>query len=150
MWSSPPRATIDKAAVGGERPMRHSLLRAYRQTRYAVGGIEVRLDCRSAAMDTLLLSYGVRQASFITAYNPFSRPMLPGWNQRMQARLAQALRRRPTLAGKGSWRGWSEAHLVVLGDVRPVVRLARRFRQNGIVILRIKQRAQLLVTSGLA
>jgi hypothetical protein len=130
--------------------MRHSLLRAYRNTGYAVGGIEVRLGWRSPAMDTLLLSHGVRQASFITAYNPFSRPMPLRWNQRMQARLAQALRRRPTLAGKGSWRGWSEAHLIVLGDVRPVVRLARRFRQNGIVISRLEQRAQLLVTSRFA
>jgi hypothetical protein len=129
--------------------MRPLLLRAYYATRYVVGGIEVRLARRSATMDALLRSRCVRQAAFITAYNPYSRPMPPGWNQRMQTHLVQALRRRPILPGSGSWRNWTEAHWVVLGDPRPVVRLARRFRQNGIVIARLGQPAQLLITSPL-
>jgi hypothetical protein len=125
--------------------MRPALLTAYRKTCYEAGGIEVRIGRRSPAMDRLLTSYGVREAVFITAYNPFSRIMPPGWNQRMQARLAQALRRRRTLPAKGSWRRWSEAHLMVLGDVRPVCRLIGSFRQNAIVVVRRGQPAQLRI-----
>jgi hypothetical protein len=98
-------------------------------------------------MDGLLVSRGVREAALITAYNPFSRRMPSGWNRRMQASLAAALRRRPVSPGHGCWRRWSEAHLFVAGDSRPARRLARRFRQHGIVILRIRQPAHLLMTS---
>jgi hypothetical protein len=129
--------------------MNPALLRAYYATSYVVDGVEVRLARRSPGMDALLRSRGVRQAAFITANNPYSRPMPPGWNRRMQAHLVQALRRRPILAAIGSWRNWTEAHLVVFGDPRPVVRLARRFRQNGIVIARQEHPAQLLLTSPL-
>jgi hypothetical protein len=120
-------------------------LRAYRQTRYQAGGIEVRIGRRSPDMDRLLISYGLREAVFITAYNPFSRLMPAGWNHRMQAHLTRALRRRSILCAKGSWRGWSEAHFLVLGDVRPMRRIMRTFRQYGIVIVRLRQPTRLLV-----
>ena len=124
---------------------------AYRRTHYNAGDIEVRIGFRSPAMDRALTVYRAREAVLITAYNPFSRIMPPGWNQRMQARLAQALRRRRTLPAKGSWRRWSEAHLMVLGDVRPVCRLIGSFRQNAIVIVRRGQPAQLrLAPRGIA
>jgi Protein of unknown function (DUF3293) len=118
-------------------------LTAYRKTTYEAAGIEIRIGRRSPAMDRLLASHGVRQAVFITAYNPFSRVMPPGWNHRMQARLAQGLRRRRVLPANGSWRRWSEAHLIVFGDVRPVCRLTGPFRQNAIVIVGRGQPAQL-------
>ena len=118
-------------------------LSAYRKTTYEAAGIGVRIGRRSPAMDRLLALHGVRQAVFITAYNPFSRRMPLGWNQRMQARLAQALRRRRVLPAKGSWRRWSEAHLIVFGDVRLVCRLTGPFRQNAIVIVRRGQPARL-------
>jgi hypothetical protein len=124
-------------------------LTAYRKTTYEAAGIEVRIGRRSPAMDRLLASYAVRQAVFITAYNPFSRTMPPGWNQRMQARLAQALRRRPVLSANGSWRRWAEAHLIVFGDVRPVCRLTGPFRQTAIVIVRRGQPARLRLAARL-
>jgi hypothetical protein len=130
--------------------MRPSLLKAYRETCYEVRGIEIRIGRHSAAMDEMLLSRGVREAVFITAYNPFSRPGPLGRNRRMQTQLAEVLRRRPTLTGKGSWRGWCEAHFLVLGDTRPARRIARRFRQYGIVTIKTRQPARLLVASRLA
>jgi hypothetical protein len=130
--------------------MRPALLKAYRETRYEVRGIEIRIGRHSAAMDELLLFRGMREAVFITAYNPFSRVRPCGWNRRMQTQLAEVLRRRPALTGKGSWRGWCEAHFLVLGDIRPARRIARRFRQYGIVIIRIRQPARVLLTSRLA
>ncbi len=127
----------------GEPTVSARTLAAYRKTTYEAAGIEIRIGCRSPAMDRLLASLGVRQAVLITAYNPSSRVMPAGWNRRMQARLAQALRRRRVLPANGTWRRWSEAHLIVFGDVRPVCRLAGPFRQNAIVIVGRGHPAQL-------
>jgi hypothetical protein len=98
-------------------------------------------------MDSLLLSQRQREAAFITAYNPLSRPMPPGWNLRMQQRLMDSVRGRPAFPASGRWRRWCESHLVVLGPARPVAVLARRFRQHGIVIIRRGQPARLIQTS---
>jgi len=123
-----------------------SLRRAYRLTRYRIDSVEVRVDRRSAAVDRLILSHGVRTGTLLTAFNPFSRTMAPGWNRRMQRQLAEAVRCLPTLSGIGCWRRWSEAHLLVLGDVWPSLRVARRFRQNAVVIVRCRQPARLVST----
>jgi hypothetical protein len=132
-------------AYAGERTIPARTVAAYRNTKYWVGGIEVRIGRRSRPMDGLLASYGVRQAVFITAYNPFSRVMPSGWNLRMQAALMRTLRRYRILIASGSWRRWSESHVVVLGDPRPALRLMRLFRQNGIVIVRVRQNARLVI-----
>jgi len=134
--------------LNGVRTLPASMLTAYRKTSYSAAGIAVRIGRRSVAMDRLLMAHGVREGALITAFNPFSRIMPPGWNRRMQVRLADAVRRRPTLPAAGSWRRWSEDHLLVLGDVRPVRHLIVRFRQNGIVIVRRGQAAALLLGFG--
>ncbi len=94
-------------------------------------------------MDRILLAHGMREAAFITAYNPLSRKRPPGWNHRMQARLEQRLRQRTSLPACGRWRNWAEAHLLVFGDVQPAIRLARYFRQCAIVIVQLRQPAEL-------
>ena len=126
--------------------MRPALLSAYRKTCYEAAGSTIRVGRRCVGIDRLLLAHGSHVAALITAYNPFSRRMPPGWNQRMQARLLQAVRRRPVLFGTGSLGRWSEAHLLVFGDPRPVQRLARRYRQCGIVIVRLRQPTRLVIT----
>jgi hypothetical protein len=126
--------------------MRPALLGAFRKTYYEAAGTKIRVDRRSVTMDRLLLTYGSRAAVFITAYNPFSRKMPFGRNERMQMRLLEAVRRRPVLFGTGSLGRWSEAHLLVFGDPRPMQRLARRYRQHGIVIVRLRQAARLVIT----
>jgi hypothetical protein len=114
-------------------------------TDYEVAGITLRIGRPSAAMDRLLLSRRQREAAFITAYNPFSRPMPPGWNRRLQDALMQAARRWPVLPATGRWRRWCESHLVILAP-RPCAKvLARRFRQHGIVIHRRGQPTQLVL-----
>jgi Protein of unknown function (DUF3293) len=120
--------------------------RAYRMTRYEVAGVTFRIGRRSPCLDSLLVARGVRTAAFVTAFNPFSRRMPPPWNWRMQKRLAQAVHRSTVAEGKGTWRNWSEAHLLLFGDPRPAIRLARRFRQNAVVIVRLRQPARLLPT----
>jgi Protein of unknown function (DUF3293) len=131
----------------GKRAIPARTLLAYRKSSYAAGGVEIRIGRRCPPMDRLLSSYGAREAVFITAHNPFSRIMPPGWNRRMQARLVQALHRCAILPATGSWRGWSETHVLVIGDARRVRRQALLFRQNGIVIVRSGQPTRLLVAS---
>jgi hypothetical protein len=120
-------------------------LRAYRLTRYEAAGVHVHIGRRSKAADRLLRAHGARSAVFITAYNPFSRVMPPEWNQRMQTRLRHGLGRRQVLSGRGTLGRWSEAHVLVFGDPRPILRLARLYRQNGIVIVRHLQAARLVI-----
>jgi hypothetical protein len=126
--------------------VRPALLRAYRKTCYEAAGIRIRVGVFSAATDRLLLTHGARSAALITAYNPRSRLMPLAWNRRMQARLFQALCRRQVLPARGFLRQWSEAHLLVFGPPRPIHRLASRFRQNAIVIIRLGQPPRLAMT----
>ena len=117
--------------------MKPALHRAYTRTRYEAGGVVVRIGQRSTAMDALLDAHRVRSAGFVTAWNPFSRRMPRGWNERMLGRLREAARRRRRVLaeGWGSGGGWAERHLLVAGDARWLARLARRFRQNALVVV---------------
>lgn len=121
-------------------------LRAYRRTVYSVCGIEVRIGQRAAAMDALLRRHGARTGLFMTAWNPYSRKMPESWNQRMQRALKERLRRIAALPAHGQWRQWQEAHLLVPGDPRQALRLARVFRQRAVVVVRNGQAARLLMS----
>jgi hypothetical protein len=91
----------------------------------------------------LFAHLGCREGAFVTAWNPRSHRMPDGWNQRMQQRLCERLRRYVVLPADGSLGRWHEAHLLVGGDSRRALRLARIFRQHAIVVLRRGQRARL-------
>jgi hypothetical protein len=121
------------------------LLRAWRATDYVAAGAVVRIGRRCPALDPVLVSLRARTAVFVTAWNPRSRAMPAGWNRRMQRRLAEHLRRYASLPASGSLRRWHEAHLLVAADRRPVVRLARLFRQRGVVLVTRRQAAQLVL-----
>jgi hypothetical protein len=113
------------------------LRRAYRQTRYEAAGQMVRIGARHA-LDL------PGPAAFITAWNPLSRRMPPGWNARMQARL-RALAPAILAEGFGRGRGWAEQHLLVAGDPRRIGVLARRFRQHAVVLVAPRRAARLLI-----
>jgi Protein of unknown function (DUF3293) len=138
-------ATSSSARVSPPDGTPPALLRAYRMTSYAVDGVVVRPGRRSAGFDRLLRRSRCRTATFIAADNPFSRRMPPGWNRRMQHRLRCAARRHAVLAATGSWRGWREAHLLLFGDPRPALRLARIFRQRAVVVVRLNQPAAVVL-----
>ncbi len=117
------------------------LERAYRLTRYRVTSVDIRIDrVPSAALFALL---GARRAALVTAWNPRSRRMPDGWNRRMQRRLRLRLRRLEVIDAEGSLHRWHEPMLLVAGDARPVIVLARRFRQRAIVVLHSGCRARL-------
>ncbi len=121
------------------------LLRAYRRSGYEAAGAVARIGQRSADVDALLRRLGVRQGGFVTAWNPMSRRMPAGWNARALVRLRQAARRLPMAAGQGGDACWREAHLLLGGDPRRVLVLARRFRQRAIVVVRAGVPAWLVV-----
>ncbi|MBD0271336.1 MAG: DUF3293 domain-containing protein [Acetobacteraceae bacterium] len=124
--------------------MNRRLLAAYRGTDYEAAGAVARIGRRSQGVDALLRRLGAREGAFVTAWNPWSRRMPPGWNARMMARLREAARRLPRAEGEGRGRGWSERHLLLAGDPRRAAALARRFRQNAIVVARVGATARLV------
>ncbi len=121
------------------------LLAAYRRTDYEAGGAVARIGRRSAAVDALLRRLGAREGAFVTAWNPLSRRAPAGRNARMMARLREAARRSPAAGGEGRGRGWSERHLLLAADPRRAAALARRFRQNAIVAVRVGAPARLVL-----
>jgi Protein of unknown function (DUF3293) len=115
--------------------MTPGLVAAYRRTAYEAEGAVARVGRRSPAVDALLQRLGGRQGAFVTAWNPGSRPMPRGWNERMQARLRQAARRLPRAEGWGRGRGWAEHTLLLVAGPRRLAVLGWRFRQNAVVVV---------------
>jgi hypothetical protein len=116
--------------------MTSGLIAAYCRTTYEAAGARARIGQGSAAVDALLRRLGAREGAFVTAWNPFSRKMPRGWNDRMLARLREAARRLPQAEGNGGAKGWEERHLLLAGDPRRIAVLGRRFRQVAIVAVR--------------
>ncbi|NGM20155.1 DUF3293 domain-containing protein [Roseomonas stagni] len=122
------------------RAVRATLIRAFRATTFEAEGAVARIGRRSRALDALLRG----PAAFITAWNPYSRPMPFGWNDRMQGRLRQAVAGRVIGEGWGRGSGWAEHHLLVAGAPARLRVVARRFRQHAIVIVAPGRPARLL------
>jgi hypothetical protein len=117
------------------------LLRAYRETEYRAAGHVIRIGRR--VPDTVFDLIDAPVAVVVTAWNPGSRRMPKGWNLHAQQRLRARLRRFVVVDADGSLRRWHEAMLLVGGDPRPVIRLAARFRQRAVLMLRRGQKARL-------
>lgn len=124
-------------------PLPPLLARAYRLTRYGAAGFEIRIGRRAPAALFELL--GARQATLVTAWNPRSRRMPEGWNRRMQRRMRLLLKRFRVIEASGALGRWRESMLLVGGNPQPIVRLASRFRQRAIVVLRAGQRSRVQV-----
>ena len=127
------------------------LRQAYLQTHYSVDGCAIRIGCRTPAIDALLALRSAREGVLVTAWNPQSRRMPRGWNDRMQRRLSQRLRRFAVLNGESGHGPWREEQLLVLAPIPLVLRVGRVFRQWAVVAVRRGQCAQLVpVPRGLA
>ena len=126
-----------------DRPVSARLMRAYRQTRYEVAGIAVHAGQRSPGLDALLRRHRVKAGVFVTAWNPYSRLMPAGWNQRQQRALLARLRRGTALPASGSWRRWHEDHIFAMGPTATIIRWARLFRQNMVLTARVGQKTVL-------
>ena len=125
--------------------MTAGLITAYCRTIYEADDARARIGRRSAAVDALLRRLGTREGAFVTAWNPFSRRMPRGWNDRMLARLREAAHRLPRAEGNGGAGGWEERHLLIGSDPRRVAVFGRRFRQVAIVAVRRGQPVRLVM-----
>jgi hypothetical protein len=110
-------------------------LRSYRATSYRVGGLALQIGRASRRLDALLARLHVRSAVLITACNPRSRRMPARCNERATVRLAALLRRRTVLPARSGQGAWLEQQFFVDCAAAWATRLARRFRQNAIVLL---------------
>ncbi|WP_431302442.1 DUF3293 domain-containing protein [Sediminicoccus sp. BL-A-41-H5] len=120
---------------------------AYRRTLYQAGEVRVRIGRHSAAADRWMARHAVREAGFITGWNPMSRLMPSRWNAAAQMRLTRDLRGARFVTGVGALRGWREEMLLVALPLRELARLARRHRQAAIVLLRRGEPARLIPTA---
>lgn len=123
--------------------------RAWRATLYEADGIAVPLapDPRHAALwrgrvaatACLLGRLHGAEAVFAGAWNPFSRRYPRRSNHRWLSRLRLAARRLVALEGMGRAcrpRPWGEEHLLLRAPAARGAVLARRFRQDAILVLR--------------
>jgi len=127
---------------------------AYLHTAYWVEArpqpVALRIGERSLALDRILARQHSSRWAFVTAWNPHSRRLAPWQNAAHQKQLLQALRRAgyrwlPAL-GEGDDLAWPpEPSVLVLGmSSRAAVRLARRFKQNAVVVGRLRGRPTLV------
>lgn len=126
----------------GIRPPTPAALRAYRASTYRAGGIEARIGRRPGPMPG---RWSGRALAMLSACNPGGRRYPDGWNRRRMAALHEALRGAPQEAGEGRLGSWSEPLLLVAIAPGRALVLARRFRQNGLVLLNRRQAARLIL-----
>ena len=118
---------------------------AYRATTYRVfvageEPIDLRIGERCAALDRLLETCRCDRWAFITAWNPHSQQLPAEENAARQAELVNVLRVRgwvfyegTGIPGDPTWQ--PEESVLVLGMSREdAVEIAKRFRQNAIVV----------------
>ena len=79
------------------------------------------------------------------ACNPGGHRHAAGWNARMMDRLRLVLRRFRYIEATGSLDRWSEEMLMVQLDPRQARVVARRFRQNAIILISRRRRTRLLI-----
>ncbi|CAM2980255.1 hypothetical protein CFR75_04530 [Komagataeibacter xylinus] len=126
------------AAIVPPTPAIH---RSYRLSTYHVAGLPViRIGYRPhwrgrvPTGDIVLLS----------ACNPGGRLRPDGWNRRMMAHLARALHGLPHALGEGRLGRWSEPLYGVRVELARGLGLARRFRQNAVVVVHGNRPARLV------
>lgn len=80
----------------------------------------------------------------LSAYNPGGRLKPLGWNMRMMQKLEQYLYHYEYFTGTGSLKEISEPLFMVNILVSKAILLARKFRQNAIVVIRSQRRSALV------
>lgn len=125
----------------GLLPPTPAVLRSYRLSTYRAGTVAARVGRRPGGLDRTVRVPLV----LLSACNPGGRRMTDGWNRRAMRRLDEAMRRIPRVEGEGRLGRWSEPLvLAAMAPARGIV-LARRFRQNAVVVLRPRRPARLML-----
>ena len=130
------------------------LVQAYRATDYQVHATEpfaLRIGSTSAACDALLDTHGVTTAAYMTAWNPYSKPLPDAANADAQAKLAAELSyvSVSVLSGEGVGEtgDWPpEPSLFALGISREsATSLAQKYHQNAFVWIERGNAAELVL-----
>lgn len=135
--------------------MNQNLIQAYKSTNYRVltePEFSFRVGEPSATLDDVLRSHGVTSASFITAWNPFSKELeLKDNRLRNQALVKRANALGLALVdGFGAWpddpyKG-EESYLLIGVSREDAVALAKEFEQNAIVFAKLGNPVELVIT----
>lgn len=123
-------------------PPTPAVLRSYRRSLYVAGGVSVRVDRRPEAMPA---RWAGRDLVLLSACNPSGRRRPDGWNRRMMHGLRGALRDLDHAEGEGRYRRWSEPLLLVAVAPARGIAMARRFRQNAVILLHDRRPAKLVL-----
>jgi hypothetical protein len=128
---------------------------SYLATNYVVNNrgreVIIRPGYKSRDVDGLLARCGVRDAAFVTAWNPYSRLLSISLNRERQRHLEKQLLRMGLRYLKGEGRGeigaWPpEESALVLGATREIAKaIGRRWQQNAIVFVRLRHKAELIM-----
>lgn len=130
------------------------LVHAYRATDYRVHATEafaLRIGRTCAACDALLDTHGVTTAAYLTAWNPYSKPLSDAANAGAQAKLAAELTdvSVSVLSGEGVGEtgDWPpEPSLFALGISRvSATSLAQKYQQNAFVWIERGNAAELVL-----
>lgn len=132
------------------------LFKSYLGTEYVVKNAAVnmiiRIGEKNSDLDNLFSNTGECTAAFLTAYNPYSKPLSLEENKGRQAELLVLLEKENYKIfrgyGKGKDESWqSEPSFLVLGiDYQRALALARRFEQNAFVYLEKGKAPELIIS----
>ncbi|WP_292077487.1 MULTISPECIES: DUF3293 domain-containing protein [Brevundimonas] len=134
--------------------LEQALIDAFRETDFVIFGqpeLVITVGTHSAAFDALMRWYGVDQAAYVTAYNPYSQARSDGENNQAQDALKATLNTNCLTWLEGEGRGrvgdWPpEPSLAVLGIPKAqACDLGCAFEQNAIVWCARGQPAELLL-----
>lgn len=123
-------------------PPTPAVLHAYRLSTYTAGGVVAHVGRRPEPMPP---RWAGRDLVLLSACNPGGRLRSDGWNRRMMNHLREALRGFACAEGEGRLGRWSEPLLLVAIAPARGICLARRFRQNAVILLRDRQPARLVL-----
>ena len=127
--------------MAGIAPPTPGIARSYRLSTYHVSGLPViRIGYRPHWRGTVPRGDVV----LLSACNPGGRLRPDGWNRRMMRRLAGDLAGLPHVLGEGRLGPWSEPLYAVGVPLARGLVLARRFRQNAVVVLHANRPARLV------
>jgi hypothetical protein len=129
--------------MSGVTPPTAAIVRAYRQSCYTADGMVAKVGRLPEGLHPDLN----RNLVLLGACNPGGRKRPDGWNTRMMDRLRAVLRRFHFVEARGSLHLWSEEMLLVQMNACQAMVIARRFRQNAIIVISRRRRTRLLLLS---
>ncbi|MFN5518254.1 MAG: DUF3293 domain-containing protein [Bacteroidota bacterium] len=128
-----------------------ALIQAYTSTRFTVyePKLTILIGQSNKDLDDLLMTYGVNEWAYITAWNPYSKPTNPDRNDERHKDLLAELTDYPLFAGEGvgtdpEWE--PEKSVLVLGISRQqAVSIGNKYEQNAIVFGVLNTKAELVM-----